>query len=116
MEATIVLDRSKHYPVLLKEIISIISPQYGGTFIDCTFGQGGYTREILKNKDNKVIGFDRDSESLKIAKEINQLTGFEPTIVTEKEFFEGKFAKPMEHSFLKYSPEILGKIMKGERR
>ena len=42
MEATIVQDKTKHYPVLLKEIISIITPQYGGTFIDCTFGQGGY--------------------------------------------------------------------------
>jgi 16S rRNA (cytosine1402-N4)-methyltransferase len=72
MEATIVQDKTKHYPVLLKEIISIITPQYGGTFIDCTFGQGGYTREILKNKNNKVIGFDRDSESLKIAKEIEK--------------------------------------------
>ena len=72
MEATIVQDKTKHYPVLLKEIISIISPQYGGTFIDCTFGQGGYTREILKNKDNKVIGFDRDSESFKVAKKIEK--------------------------------------------
>jgi len=72
MEATIVQDKTKHYPVLLKEIISIISPQYGGTFIDCTFGQGGYTREILKNKDNKVIGIDRDTESFKIANEIEK--------------------------------------------
>ena len=72
MEATIVQDKTKHYPVLLKEIISIITPQYGGTFIDCTFGQGGYTREILKNKENKVIGFDRDSESIKIAKEVEK--------------------------------------------
>ena len=30
MEATIVQDKTKHYPVLLKEIISIITPQYGG--------------------------------------------------------------------------------------
>ncbi len=72
MEATIVQDKTKHYPVLLKEIISIITPQYGGTFIDCTFGQGGYTREILKHKDNKVIALDRDSESLKVAKEIEK--------------------------------------------
>ena len=72
MEATIVQDKTKHYPVLLKEIISIITPQYGGTFIDCTFGQGGYTREILGNKNNKVIGFDRDSESLKVAKKIEK--------------------------------------------
>ena len=72
MEATIVQDKTKHYPVLLKEIISIITPQYGGTFIDCTFGQGGYTQEILKNKDNKVIGLDRDTESLKIAKKVEE--------------------------------------------
>ena len=72
MEATIVQDNIKHYPVLLKEIISIITPQYGGTFIDCTFGQGGYTREILKNQSNKVIGIDRDYESLNLAKKIQK--------------------------------------------
>ena len=48
MEATIVSEMQKHYPVLLNEIISIITPQYGGTFIDCTFGQGGYSlKKIL---------------------------------------------------------------------
>ena len=67
MEATIVQEKVKHYPVLLKEIISIITPQYGGTFIDCTFGQGGYTQEILKNRNNKVIGLDRDEDSSNIA-------------------------------------------------
>ena len=72
MEATIVLDKSRHYPVLLKEIISIISPQYGGTFIDCTFGQGGYTKEILKFSNTKVIGIDRDIESIKIADQIKK--------------------------------------------
>ena len=72
MEATIVSDRLKHYPVLLKEIISIISPQYGGTFIDCTFGQGGYTKEILKFPNTKVIAIDRDIESKKIAEQIRK--------------------------------------------
>ena len=47
MNATMVTDTAKHYPVLLNELISIISPQHGGTFIDCTFGQGGYTKKIL---------------------------------------------------------------------
>ena len=70
MEATIVKDTAKHYPVLLKEIISVITPQHGGTFIDCTFGQGGYSKEILKYKDTKVIGLDRDKDSQKIAEKI----------------------------------------------
>ena len=65
-----VLDTSKHYPVLLNEIISIISPQHGGTFIDCTFGQGGYTKKILTFKNTKVIAIDRDIDSKKKADEI----------------------------------------------
>ena len=63
MDATIVPEVQKHYPVLLKEIISIISPQYGGTFIDCTFGQGGYSKKILEFENTKVIALDRDIES-----------------------------------------------------
>ena len=70
MIATIIPDVRSHYPVLLSEIISIITPQYGGTFIDCTFGQGGYTRKILNFENTKIIALDRDTESLKKAKEI----------------------------------------------
>ena len=72
MEATIVSDSVKHYPVLLKEIISVISPQHGGTFIDCTLGQGGYTNEILKYQNTKVIGLDRDINSEIIGKVIQE--------------------------------------------
>ena len=72
MDATIVSDNNKHYPVLLKEIISVISPQHGGTFIDCTLGQGGYTKEILKYQNTKVIGLDRDINSEIIGKVIQE--------------------------------------------
>jgi len=72
MDATIVPKMQKHYPVLLKEIISIISPQYGGTFIDCTFGQGGYSKKILEFDNTKVIALDRDIESKKIANQIKE--------------------------------------------
>jgi 16S rRNA (cytosine1402-N4)-methyltransferase len=70
MDATIVPEVQKHYPVLLKEIISIISPQYGGTFIDCTFGQGGYSKKILEFENTKVIALDRDIESEVIANQL----------------------------------------------
>ena len=70
MIATIIPDVRNHYPVLLTELISIITPQYGGTFIDCTFGQGGYTKKILEFQNTKVIALDRDLESLKKAEEI----------------------------------------------
>ena len=61
MSATIKLE-NKHFPVLLNELISIISPLYGGTFIDCTFGQGGYSKKILENNINEVIAIDRDKD------------------------------------------------------
>ena len=65
-----VSDAPKHYPVLLNEIISIITPQHGGTFIDCTFGEGGYTKKILSFKNTSIIALDRDIESKKKADEI----------------------------------------------
>ena len=71
--ATIVPDVRNHYPVLLNELISIINPQHGGTFIDCTFGQGGYSKKILEFPDTKVIGLDRDSDSFEKAKEIQRI-------------------------------------------
>ena len=75
MEATMVSDAPKHYPVLLNEIISIITPQHGGTFIDCTFGQGGYTEKILDFKNTQVIALDRDIESKKKAEKFQKKFG-----------------------------------------
>ena len=72
MKATIISGNANHYPVLLNEIISIITPQYGGTFIDCTFGQGGYSKKILDYPDTKVIAIDRDIESIKKAENIRE--------------------------------------------
>ena len=73
MDATIVPEKQKHYPVLLKEIISIITPQYGGTFIDCTFGQGGYSKKILEYENTKVIALDRDIDSQIKANKIKEI-------------------------------------------
>ena len=70
MSATINLEK-KHFPVLLDEIIKIISPQYSGTFLDCTFGQGGYSEKILENSKNRVIAFDRDANAIKLSEKLN---------------------------------------------
>ena len=74
MNATIKLEK-KHFPVLLNELESIISPLYGGTFIDCTFGQGGYSKKILENSENKVIALDRDKEVLNNALSLKKKFG-----------------------------------------
>ena len=68
MNATINLE--KHFPVLLNELVSIISPLYGGTFIDCTFGAGGYSKKILEHNSNNIIALDRDSSVKSIATQL----------------------------------------------
>ena len=87
MNATIKLENVKHFPVLLNEVVSIISPLYGGTFIDCTFGQGGYSKKILENNNNKVFAIDRDCSSTKI---VNQ---FKKKYQNRFEFENRKFSE-----------------------
>ncbi len=78
-------DVVKHYPVLLKELISIITPQHGGTFIDCTFGQGGYTKKILSYKNTQVIALDRDADCQREAAKI--LAKFQSRFIFKNEKF-----------------------------
>ena len=72
MSATIYPEKNLHFPVLLNEVINIITPQNGGTFIDCTFGQGGYSKKILEYPNTKVIAIDRDKNSLQIASDLKK--------------------------------------------
>jgi len=67
MNATMSPDQTKHQPVMLEQVLSIISPQHGGTFIDCTFGGGGYSQAILKYPNTKVFAIDRDKLTKKYA-------------------------------------------------
>ena len=67
MNATMSLEKTKHYPVMLNHVLSIISPQHGGTYIDCTFGGGGYSQAILEFPGTKVLAIDRDKLTQKYA-------------------------------------------------
>ncbi len=56
---------SRHVPVLLEEVCHALEAARGGTFLDGTFGAGGYTRAILDaNSQNKVIAVDRDPDAI----------------------------------------------------
>ena len=72
MNATMLLEKTKHYPVMLNQILSIISPQHGGTFIDCTFGGGGYSQAILNFPNTKVFALDRDELTIKYANNLSK--------------------------------------------
>ncbi len=60
------MQKSPHIPVLLAEVLKALVHGAGGTYIDGTFGAGGYTRAILQQDANaNVIGFDRDPDAAK---------------------------------------------------
>lgn len=51
-----------HVPVLLKEAVEGLAIRKDGVYVDCTFGGGGHSREILKHlgPQGKLIAFDQD--------------------------------------------------------
>ncbi len=53
-----------HTPVLLNDAIDGINVKSGGLYIDATFGEGGYTKEIL-DRGGKVLAIDLDKDQLK---------------------------------------------------
>jgi 16S rRNA (cytosine1402-N4)-methyltransferase len=54
-----------HVPVLLGEVCEALRAERGGTFVDGTFGAGGYTSAILRaNPKNRVIAIDRDPDAI----------------------------------------------------
>ena len=67
-----IITGNPHFPVMLSEIIKISSPKEGGLFIDCTFGGGGYSKEILKFKKTNVIAIDRDESVVSIGKKFEK--------------------------------------------
>ena len=61
-----------HIPVMLKETINALSIKPNGTYLDCTFGRGGHSNEILKLLGDKgsLIAFDRDLDAINEGKKI----------------------------------------------
>ena len=62
----------KHIPVMSEDICKILTPYKSGVYIDCTFGGGSITREILSKKNTKVISIDRDNFVETFSKEIGK--------------------------------------------
>ncbi len=62
------MERATHVPVLLDEVRSLLQPERGGTFVDCTVGLGGHARMLLEGGATRLIGIDRDTDAIAIAK------------------------------------------------
>lgn len=76
---------TRHVPVLIEEVMRFLEPAAGGTFIDGTFGAGGYSQAILAS-GAAVIGIDRDASAIAGGAALKNEAGARLTLV------EGRFA------------------------
>ncbi len=76
-----------HNPVLLKEVLQHMNCCDQQTYIDATFGAGGYSRAMLEAANCNVIAFDRDANVLKFANNLQQKFG------ERFRFFNNKFSQ-----------------------
>ncbi|MEA5048845.1 MAG: 16S rRNA (cytosine(1402)-N(4))-methyltransferase RsmH [Eubacteriales bacterium] len=65
-----------HIPVLLSEVLTLLAPERGGTFLDGTLGGGGHAEAVLRRlpESGRLIGIDRDWEAVRAAKD--RLSGY----------------------------------------
>eukprot|EP01037_Dinobryon_pediforme_P017739 gene17739-17955_t len=55
----------RHIPVLREEALAALNLHDGGTYLDGTFGAGGYTRQMLALPGTRVIALDRDPDAIR---------------------------------------------------
>jgi 16S rRNA (cytosine1402-N4)-methyltransferase len=73
MKTTTTSLEKKHFPVMLDEVIQTCLPiSKDNLIVDCTFGGGGYSKELLKLPNTKVIALDRDKSAISRAKKLER--------------------------------------------
>ena len=61
-----------HQPVLLLEVIEALNIDPEGTYVDCTFGRGGHSREILNRlgRRGRLLVLDQDPQAVAYARHL----------------------------------------------
>ena len=73
MNTTIPSLEKKHFSVMLNEVIQTCLPTNKEQLIvDCTFGGGGYSRQLLRLPRVKVIALDRDKSAISRAQKLKK--------------------------------------------
>ncbi len=74
-------DAARHVPVLAAEVLALLEPRAGETWVDCTVGGGGHSRMIAERiaPSGRLIGLDRDAAMLELARP--RLAGLPVTLV-----------------------------------
>ena len=61
-----------HVPVLVQEVLSALQVKPGGSYVDCTVGEGGHASAILEaaSPGGRLLGIDMDLQALKTAERV----------------------------------------------
>src|ERR1700729_2084922 len=67
----------RHVPVLLDDVLNILSPKPGQVIVDCTLGLGGHSAALLQrvNPTGHLIGIDFDSANISLARTTLETVG-----------------------------------------
>lgn len=84
------IDTKIHYPVMLNEVLQSLDIKPGQIYLDCTFGNGGYTTAILEHGGH-VIALDQDINVLPKTREIKE------KYPDQFNFVQGDFGNMVEH-------------------
>jgi 16S rRNA (cytosine1402-N4)-methyltransferase len=93
-----------HQPVLLKEVIANLKPEKDGTYLDGTFGAGGYSRGILEAVQCNLFAIDRDESAKKFAEKLTK--NFPDNFV----FLSGKFSESERLLSEQNAPKLDGMV------
>lgn len=74
-------DTTIHFPVMRDEALQMLNLKDGGTYVDGTFGNGGYTDSMLKAANTNVIAIDRDPDAVARAGRFTAIYGDRFTII-----------------------------------
>jgi 16S rRNA (cytosine1402-N4)-methyltransferase len=76
-----------HVPVMVSEVCAAITPTDGETYVDGTFGAGGYARAFLDSAECRVFGIDRDPAAIERGRDLESRYQGRLTLI------EGRFSE-----------------------
>ena len=85
MAAATTIVPTPHVPVMLAEVLAALEPRAGETYVDGTFGAGGYCRAIIEKTVCRVIAIDRDPDAIRAGQGLVQSSEGRLTLI------EGRF-------------------------
>jgi 16S rRNA (cytosine1402-N4)-methyltransferase len=83
-----------HIPVMLDEVLHVLTIEHGNRYIDCTFGGGGYSVGIA-SRGGDVLGLDLDQDAITF---FNSRTDIDPDIRSRIRVVQGNFDAVYDHA------------------